>query len=149
RTLAAKRSKPVSTTTSPPSLLPAPRSVSNSAGPMRPATKGTGKTGLNSPSARSNRSTGWSKKNSTAPTHGPAANSSNAAAIAARGNCEEPMYRYNQTLPGGAITLVGVLGLSFLMPGWVAGLLGLGRTHAMLVAWITGHEGIPCIGLWL
>src|SRR5262249_32012424 len=26
---------------------------------------------------------------------------------------------------------------------------GLGRTHAMLVAWITGHEGIPCIGLWL
>jgi hypothetical protein len=59
------------------------------------------------------------------------------------------MYRYNQTLPGGAITLVGVLGLSFLMPGWVAGLFGLGRTHVLLVAWITGHEGIPCIGLWL
>jgi hypothetical protein len=59
------------------------------------------------------------------------------------------MYRYTQILPGGAITLIGVLGLSFLMPGWIAGLLGLGSAHAALFAWITAHEGIPCIGLWL
>jgi hypothetical protein len=59
------------------------------------------------------------------------------------------MYRYNQTLPGGAITLVGVLGLSYLMPGWVAGLLGLGATHSSLFVWLARQEGIALILFWL
>jgi len=58
------------------------------------------------------------------------------------------MYRETQ-IPGGGLTLLALLALSFLMPGWIAALLGLGSAHAALVAWITGHEGLPCIGLWL
>src|SRR6266436_2840839 len=43
------------------------------------------------------------------------------------------MYRYSQTLPGGPITLVGVLALCFLIPGWTANVLGFGAANALLV----------------
>src|SRR5205085_10635623 len=59
------------------------------------------------------------------------------------------MYRYNQTLPGGPITLVGILALSFLVPGWVANALGFSAANAQLVDWIFRHQGISCIGLLL
>jgi hypothetical protein len=59
------------------------------------------------------------------------------------------MYRNTQTIPGGGLTLLALLALSFLMPGWVAALLGLGSAHAALFAWITRQPGILCIALWL
>ena len=58
------------------------------------------------------------------------------------------MYRETQ-IPGGGLTLLGVIALSFLMPGWVASLLGMGQAHAALFAWMIGHEGIFCIVWWL
>ena len=59
------------------------------------------------------------------------------------------MYRYSQTLPGGPVTLVGILVLSLLIPGWAAGALGLSAANAELVDWIFRHQGIPCIVLLL
>jgi hypothetical protein len=59
------------------------------------------------------------------------------------------MYRYNQTLPGGGITLVGIIALSFLIPGWAANALGFSATNAQLVDWIFKHQGISCIALLL
>jgi hypothetical protein len=58
------------------------------------------------------------------------------------------MYRETQ-IPGGGLTLLGVMALSFLMPVWVAGLLGLSEAHAALVGWMTLQEGIFWIALWL
>jgi len=58
------------------------------------------------------------------------------------------MYRDMQ-FPGGGLALLGVLALSFLIPGWVASLLGLSQMHATLVVWMTRHEGIFWIALWL
>ena len=48
------------------------------------------------------------------------------------------MYR-TQTIPGGALTLLGILALSFLIPSWTAGTLGLA---APLDLW-SGREEIP------
>ena len=45
------------------------------------------------------------------------------------------MYR-TQTIPGGALTLLGILALSFLIPSWTAGTLGLAAPHAHLIGWI-------------
>lgn len=59
------------------------------------------------------------------------------------------MYRYSQTLPGGPITLVGILALSLLIPGWVANALGFSAVNAQLVDWIFRHQGISCIALLL
>ena len=59
------------------------------------------------------------------------------------------MYRYSQTLPGGPITLVGIIVLSFLVPGWVANALGFGAANAQLVDWILSHRVISCIALLL
>jgi hypothetical protein len=59
------------------------------------------------------------------------------------------MYRYSQTLPGGPITLVGILALSLLIPGWAANALGFSAVNAQLVDWIFRHQGISCIGLLL
>jgi len=43
------------------------------------------------------------------------------------------MYRYSQTLPGGPITLVGIIAVSFLIPGWVANALGFSAANIELV----------------
>src|SRR5215472_2614804 len=59
------------------------------------------------------------------------------------------MYRYTQILPGGAITLLGVLGLSLLMPGWVSHFLGLGAAHSYLFVWLARQQGIAPILFWL
>ena len=59
------------------------------------------------------------------------------------------MYRYNQTLPGGPITLVGIIALSFLIPGWVANALGFSAANAQLVDWIFRRQGISFIALLL
>jgi hypothetical protein len=59
------------------------------------------------------------------------------------------MYRYSQTLPGGPITLVVIIALSFLIPGWAAGALGFSAVNAQLVDWIFQHQGISCIALLL
>jgi hypothetical protein len=59
------------------------------------------------------------------------------------------MYRYSQTLPGGPVTLIGILVLSLLIPGWVANALGFSVVNAQLVDWIFRHQGIPCIALLL
>jgi hypothetical protein len=59
------------------------------------------------------------------------------------------MYRYSQTLPGGPITLAGILVLSLLIPGWAAGALGFSAANAQLLDWIFRHQGIPCIVLLL
>src|SRR5215469_14844331 len=61
----------------------------------------------------------------------------------------ETMYRYSQALPGGPITLVGILALSFLVPGWVADALGFRAANVQLVEWIFRHQGIPFVGLLL
>jgi hypothetical protein len=58
------------------------------------------------------------------------------------------MYPETQ-IPNGGLTLLGAIALSLLTPGWVAAFLGFGEAHAALLAWITGHEGVPCIVLWL
>jgi hypothetical protein len=58
------------------------------------------------------------------------------------------MYPETQ-IPNGGLMLLGAVALSFLMPGWVAAFLGFGAAHAILLAWMTGHEGIPLIVLWL
>ncbi len=58
------------------------------------------------------------------------------------------MYPETQ-IPNGGLTLLGAVALSFLMPGWVAAFFGFGEAHAALLAWMTGHEGIPLIVLWL
>ena len=57
------------------------------------------------------------------------------------------MYRYNQTLPGGPLTLVGVFALSLLIPGWAAAALGLGALHGQLTGWIFSHHGFSCFVL--
>jgi hypothetical protein len=59
------------------------------------------------------------------------------------------MYRDTQTLPGGGFTLFGVIGLSFLTPGWVANALGCAATHAQLLDWIFRQQGILFIVLLL
>jgi hypothetical protein len=59
------------------------------------------------------------------------------------------MYRYSQTLPGGPVTLVGILALSLLIPGWAAGALGFSALNARLVDWIFQHQGFSCIALLL
>lgn len=59
------------------------------------------------------------------------------------------MYRYSQTLPGGPITLIGILVLSLLIPGWAAGALGFSALNAQLLDWIFRHQGISCIVLLL
>jgi hypothetical protein len=59
------------------------------------------------------------------------------------------MFRYSQTLPGGPITLIGILVVSLLIPGWAAGVLGFSAANAQLVDWIFRHQGIFCIGLLL
>ena len=52
------------------------------------------------------------------------------------------MYRYSQTLPGGPVTLVGLLALSLLIPGWAASALGFSALNALVVSWIFAHKGI-------
>jgi hypothetical protein len=59
------------------------------------------------------------------------------------------MYRYSQTLPGGPITLVGILPVSLLIPSWAAGALGCSALNGQLVDWIFRHHGVPFIGLLL
>jgi len=59
------------------------------------------------------------------------------------------MYRYSQTLPGGPVTLVGVVALSFLIPGWAARALGFGAANAQLADWIFRHQSISFILLFL
>ena len=59
------------------------------------------------------------------------------------------MYRYNQTLPGGPVTLVGIVAVSFLIPGWAARALGFGAANAQLADWIFRHQGISLIALLL
>jgi hypothetical protein len=59
------------------------------------------------------------------------------------------MYRYSQTLPGGPITLVGIIALSFLTPGWAANALGLSAVNVQLIDWILSHRIISCIPLLL
>jgi hypothetical protein len=59
------------------------------------------------------------------------------------------MYRYSQTLPGGPVTLVGIVAVSFLIPGWVARALGFGAANAQLADWIFRHQGISLIALLL
>jgi hypothetical protein len=59
------------------------------------------------------------------------------------------MYRYSQTLPGGPVTLIGIMALCLLIPGWAAGALGFSAINAQLVDWIFQHQGISCIGLLL
>jgi hypothetical protein len=59
------------------------------------------------------------------------------------------MYRYSQTLPGGPITLVGIIVFAFLIPGWAATALGFGAANAQLVDWILAHRVIACIPLLL
>ena len=59
------------------------------------------------------------------------------------------MYRQSQTLPGGPITLVGIITLSFLIPGWTANVLGFSASNAQLVDWILSHRVISCIPLLL
>jgi hypothetical protein len=59
------------------------------------------------------------------------------------------MYRYNQTLPGGPITLVGIIALSFLIPGWAANALGFSAANAQLADWIFRHQGVSFIALLL
>jgi hypothetical protein len=58
------------------------------------------------------------------------------------------MYPETQ-IPNGGLMLLGAVALSFLLPGWVAAFLGFGAAHAALLNWITLHEGIPLIALWL
>ena len=48
----------------------------------------------------------------------------------------------------GATALV-ILGLSFLIPGWVARALGLTGPFAHLLDWMTAQEGLFCLALWL
>jgi Bacterial Na+/H+ antiporter B (NhaB) len=59
------------------------------------------------------------------------------------------MYRYSQTLPGGPVTLVGILALSLLIPGWAANVLGFSAANAQVVSWIFMHQGIFFIALLL
>ena len=59
------------------------------------------------------------------------------------------MYRYSQTLPGGPITLVGILALSLLIPGWVANALGFSAINALAVSWIFAHQGVFFVALLL
>jgi hypothetical protein len=59
------------------------------------------------------------------------------------------MYRFSQTLPGGPVTLVGVVALSFLIPGWVAGALGFSALNASVVSWIFAHQGVFFVALLL
>jgi hypothetical protein len=51
------------------------------------------------------------------------------------------MYR-DQTLPGGGLTLLGVLALSLLAPGWAARAFGCATLHAHLVEWILAQSGL-------
>lgn len=59
------------------------------------------------------------------------------------------MYRYSQTLPGGPITLVGILAVSFLVPGWAADALGFRAANVQLVEWIFRQQSIAFIALFL
>ena len=51
------------------------------------------------------------------------------------------MYRTLQ-FPGGALTLLGVVVLSFLVPGLTARAVGLNAAHAQLVIWILSQHGL-------
>src|SRR4051794_40443010 len=51
------------------------------------------------------------------------------------------MYR-TPIIPGGLLTLLGVIVLSFLMPALLAGLLGMSGPHARLLGWILNHQGL-------
>lgn len=59
------------------------------------------------------------------------------------------MYRYSQTLPGGPVTLLGIIVLSFLVPGWAANALGFSVVNGQLVDWILSHRGITWVPLLL
>jgi len=59
------------------------------------------------------------------------------------------MYRQTQLIPGGSLTLLGVLALSFVTPAGAASALGLTAAHARLIGWIVSHQGLPCLILWL
>jgi hypothetical protein len=59
------------------------------------------------------------------------------------------MYRQTQLIPGGSLTLLGVLALSFVAPAFAAGALGLNSAHGRLIGWIVSHQGLPCLILWL
>jgi hypothetical protein len=58
------------------------------------------------------------------------------------------MYRTLQ-FPGGALTLLGVVVLSFLVPGLTASAIGLSAFHAQLLAWILSQHGLPWLVLLL
>src|SRR5712691_8835354 len=58
------------------------------------------------------------------------------------------MYRTLQ-FPGGALTLLGVVVLSFLVPGLTARAIGLSAFHAQLLAWILSQHGLPWLVLLL
>jgi len=57
------------------------------------------------------------------------------------------MYRDTRTLPGGGLTLLGLLALSVLAPGWAASALGCATLHAHLVAWIMAQTGLVLLVL--
>jgi hypothetical protein len=59
------------------------------------------------------------------------------------------MYRDTQTLPGGGFTLLGIIVLSFLTPGWAANALGCLAAHAHLLDLIFRQQGILFIVLLL
>ena len=58
------------------------------------------------------------------------------------------MYRTLQ-FPGGVLTLLGVVVLSFLVPGLTARAIGLNAAHAQLVAWILSQHGLAWLVLLL
>ncbi len=50
---------------------------------------------------------------------------------------------------GMGATVLVLLVLSFLIPGWVARMLGLTGPLARLLDWMTAQEGLFCLALWL
>jgi hypothetical protein len=58
------------------------------------------------------------------------------------------MYRTLQ-FPGGVLTLLGIVVLSFLVPGLTARAVGLNASHAQLVIWILSQNGLAWLLLLL
>src|SRR3954451_19175749 len=58
------------------------------------------------------------------------------------------MYRIPQ-FPGGVLTLLGIVVLSFLVPGLTARAVGLNASHAQLVIWILSQHGLAWLLLLL
>jgi hypothetical protein len=52
------------------------------------------------------------------------------------------MYRKTQTIPGGALTLLGIITLSLFVPEWTASALGLRTAETDLIAWMFSQQGL-------